>query len=131
MSAERGRFWKIPLTILCILGPFAAWLGFGERGLFRLYNTEIERQEYVERIRELAEENQALLEEVRRLRSDMKYVEAVARRELNLIKKNEAIYKFKKKASGPRGPGPESMNARKGRKERTPQKEVRSNDGKQ
>ena len=117
MSAERGRFWKIPLTILCILGPFAAWLGFGERGLFRLYNTEMERQKYVERIRELADENKALLEEVRRLRTDMKYVEAVARRELNLIKKNEAIYKFKKKASEPEGAGSESSNARKDRKE--------------
>jgi len=82
------------LIVLCILGSIVAWLGFGERGLLHLYNTEMERQAYVDKIRRLAEENQALLEEVHRLRTDMMYVETVARKELNLIKQNEIIYRF-------------------------------------
>ena len=88
------------MIILCILGPIVAWLGFGKHGLFHLYHTGLERQAYVEKIRRLAEENQALLEEVYLLRSDMNYVETVARKELNLIKENELIYRFnKEKAS--------------------------------
>ena len=72
------------------------WLWFGEGGFARLYRSEAERQSCIERIHRLAAENQALLDEVKLLRTDMKYVESVARRELNLIKKNEVIYRFSK-----------------------------------
>ena len=54
----------------------------------------MERQAYLDNIRLLAEENRALLDEIHRLRSDMKYVESVARKELNLVKENEVIYRF-------------------------------------
>ena len=89
----------MPLIVITILGLIVAWLGFGEHGLFHLYNTEMERKIYVDKIRRLAAENQALLEEVHRLRTDMDYVEAVARKELNLIKQNELIYRFNKENS--------------------------------
>jgi cell division protein FtsB len=74
-----------------------AWLAFGERGFLHLYNAEMERQVYIDRIRRLAAENRALLEEINRLRTDIEYAESVARRELSLIKENEVIYRFKKK----------------------------------
>jgi len=80
-----------------------AWLGFGEQGLIHLYRTEMERKAYVDRIHQLAEENQNLLEEVHRLRTDMEYIESVARKELSLIKKNETIYRFDKKETRSKG----------------------------
>ncbi len=85
------------MILLCFLAPVMAWLGFGEQGLIHLYRTEMERKAYVNRIHELAKENQALLEEVHRLQTDMEYIESVARKELSLIKKNEIIYRFDKK----------------------------------
>ena len=85
------------VVVLCFLGPLLAWLGFGDRGLFHLYRKEMERQAYVEKIRSLAEENQKMLEEIHRLRSDLNYVESVARKELNLIKPNELVYRFNDK----------------------------------
>lgn len=97
MSSKKGKFWKLLLIVLCFLGAIGAWLAFGERGLLRLYNAEMERQAYIDRIRRLAAENRALLEEIKRLRTDIEYAESVARRELNLIKENEVIYRFKKK----------------------------------
>ncbi len=100
MNLRRPKFWKIPLIVLCLLIGLAAWLGFGEQGLIHLYRTEMERQAHLDKIRRLAEENQALLDEIKRLRTDMKYVESVARRELNLIKENEVIYRFQKKEEG-------------------------------
>jgi cell division protein FtsB len=89
------------LKFLLILIPFfalmVAWLGFGERGFVHLYRMEKERQEYVEKIQSLESENQRLLEEINRLRTDQEYIESVARRELGLIKDNEIIYRFNKK----------------------------------
>ena len=62
--------------------------------------TEIERQASIDRIRKLAEENEALIEEVQRFRTDMEYVESVARKELNLIRENEVIYRLGKGKTG-------------------------------
>jgi len=73
-----------------------AWLGFGERGFINLHRIETERQAHLERIRLLNEENQALLNEINRLRTDLEYAESVARRELNLIRENEVIFRFKR-----------------------------------
>jgi len=84
------------LISLLFLGLIVAWLGFGEQGLIHLYRTEMERQAYVNRIRHLADENRALLEETNRLRTDIGYVESVARKQLHLIKPGEVIYRFNK-----------------------------------
>jgi len=85
---------KIPLIGLCLFFLSVIWLWFGEGGFARLYRSEAERQSCIERIHRLAKENQTLLDEVKLLRTDMKYVESMARRELNLIKENEVIYRF-------------------------------------
>jgi len=91
---KKKKFWKIPIIILCILGPLVFWLGFSDHGFVHLYRTEMERQAYTERIRQLTDENQALLDEIDRLRTDKKYVESVARKQFNMIKPNEVIYRF-------------------------------------
>jgi len=96
VKSKKTNFWKLALIILCFLAPLLAWLGFGDRGLIHLYHKEMERQAHVEKIRQLAEENRSMLEEVRRLRNDMKYIESVARKELNMIKQNEVVYRFDK-----------------------------------
>jgi len=96
VAYQSKKLWKYILISLAILAPFFAWLGFGERGLFHLYRTEMERQMYIDRIYLLAEENQSLLEEVNRLGTDMEYVESLARNDLNLVKPNEIVYRFKK-----------------------------------
>jgi cell division protein FtsB len=93
---KKRKLWKIPIIVICILGPIVAWLVFGEQGLLHLYHTELERQAYTERIRQLTEENQALIDEISRLRTDMEYVESVARKHFNMVKPNEVIYRFGK-----------------------------------
>jgi cell division protein FtsB len=95
LAILKKKILRIPLVALCLLGPFVAWLGFGRHGFIHLYRVEDERQAYIERINKLTEENQALFEEIRRMRTDPKHVEMVARRELGLIRKNEVIYRFK------------------------------------
>lgn len=61
----------------------------------------MERQAYTERIRQLTEENQALLVEIDRLRTDKKYIESVARKQFNMIKSNEVIYRFEQEEQDP------------------------------
>ena len=94
MNPRIKRFFKIPLIGFCLFFLSVIWLWFGEGGFARLYRSEAERQSCIERIHRLAKENQTLLDEVKLLRTDMKYVESMARRELNLIKENEVIYRF-------------------------------------
>ncbi len=99
-AKHKKRFWKIPLIVICILAPLATWLGFSDHGFTHLYRTEMERQAYIERIHKLTEENQVLLDEINRLRTDKDYIESVARKQFNMIKKNEVIYRFESEKRG-------------------------------
>lgn len=96
---------KIPLILMCFAVPIAAWIWYGEGGMVHLRRSEVERQACLERIRKLAAENQALIEEVHRFRTDMKHVESFARNELNLIRENEVIYRLGKERLGKGRPG--------------------------
>lgn len=99
VSSKLKKFLKIPLILLCLTVPLAAWIWCGEGGMVRLCRTEVERKACLDRIRKLVAENQALFDEVHRFRTDMTYVETVARTELNLIRENEVIYRFEKGGS--------------------------------
>lgn len=96
MSERKKSIIRISIAAVCIIGLVVAWLGFGQRGLVRLYETEMERQAHIERIRQLTQENQALMEEINRLRTDEKYVESIARKQFNMVRENEKIYRFSK-----------------------------------
>ena len=100
MGPKLKKFLKVPLILLCFAVPIAGWIWYGEGGMVRLCRTEVERQTCLDRIHKLVAENQALIEEVHRFRTDMTYVESVARSELNLIRENEVIYRFKKGETG-------------------------------
>lgn len=81
---------------ILFLALMAAWLGFGERGFIYLFKIEKERQTYVDRIRNLEQENQELLDEINRLQSDRECIESQGRKELGLLKDGEILYRFKK-----------------------------------
>lgn len=99
MSPSIKKLLKIPFIVLLLAALSAAWLWFGKGGVVRLYRSEAERQACIERIHKLAAENQELLNEVYLLRTDMKYLESVARRNLNLIRENEVVYRFDEESS--------------------------------
>jgi cell division protein FtsB len=96
LKLHRKDFLKFTSITLLFLGLVIMWLGFGERGFIHLYRMDRKRQDYVQRIRDLERENQALLEEIHRLRNDRAYMESLARRELGLIRDNEILYRFMK-----------------------------------
>lgn len=83
------------LVVLILLT--ALWLGLNDNGLVSLYRERSERELYEERIRALKEENRQIMAEIDRLKNDVVYVESVARRELNMVKENEIIFRIPKK----------------------------------
>jgi cell division protein FtsB len=102
-----NRLLKKGLLLTGVIIIILVWLGFGETGFINLYRMDLERQETLERIREVSEQNRILIEEVDRMRTDMDYVESVAREELGLVKPNEVIYRFRKGETRDRETGSE------------------------
>ena len=98
MNAEKKGMLKWAAGLIVILCLIILWLGFGERGLVNLYKMEKERLAHIERIEALEREKNELLEEIERLRNDKQYIEAVARRKLDLIKEGETLYRFVKES---------------------------------
>ena len=82
----------ISLLILPIM-----WLGFGKNGFLNLHRMELERKNNLEKVLKITRENQGLMDEIQRLRSDGRYIEAVARRELGLVGEGDLVYRFKGK----------------------------------
>jgi len=68
---------------------------FGEKGLLDLYRLKKEYAELSETNKELARENQSLLNEINRLKTDLVYVESVARKDLGFVSKEEIIFQTK------------------------------------
>jgi cell division protein FtsB len=70
---------------------------YGEKGYADLIQSRKERDHWIAKNAKLYEENQSLLRAIDRLKSDPKYIENVAREELGMVRKDEVIFKFKKK----------------------------------
>ena len=94
MAIVKKKFIKALLLGLFIILLVVSWLAFGDRGFIYLYRMDNERQEHLERIQKLELANQELKDEIDKLRYDRDYIEATARKELGLVKKNEVIYRF-------------------------------------
>jgi cell division protein FtsB len=93
-NTTRKKIRNITLVFLGVVGIIVLWVGFGDQGLIRLYRADKEHQAYVDRIKILTDENKLLMDEIKRLRSDRKYVESVIKKDFNLVRSNEIIYRF-------------------------------------
>lgn len=84
----------VNLFLLLLLLYFSWLTWFGNRG----YRAMTAAGEEITRVenhnRELEVENQRLLGQIRRLRSDPRYQELVVRRELHMLRENELIFVF-------------------------------------
>ncbi|MBI2358039.1 MAG: septum formation initiator family protein [Deltaproteobacteria bacterium] len=84
--------------ILYLLSVFLVTLSiftvFGERGGLHLWRLWQEKKKLEEKNFLLQRENEILRERVYRLRHDDRYLEKIAREELNLVRPGEIIYRF-------------------------------------
>jgi cell division protein FtsB len=67
---------------------------FGDKGLLKVYRLRRELKEIQRANVELQQENERLRAEINNLRTNKKYIEELARRELGLVKKGEIVYQF-------------------------------------
>lgn len=69
-------------------------LCFGDGGLRRLRELRAERQRLAEQSLALMADNRRLLGEIQRLQHDDAYLEQIARRNLQLVRPNEIVFRF-------------------------------------
>jgi len=94
MGLLKGYNRGILIPILLLLSVMIFFTFFGEKGLLQVYRMRSELKE-IERVNmELRRENERLRVEIDNLRTNKKYIEELARRELGLVKKGEIVYQF-------------------------------------
>lgn len=94
MGLFRTRYRRVLIPILLIVSVMIFFTVFGDKGLLQVYRLRRELRE-IERVNmELQQENERLKAEINNLRTNKKYIEELARRELGLVKKGEIVYQF-------------------------------------
>ena len=69
---------------------------FGEHGVAHLLRLRAERRALGETAFALLERTDQLRADITRLRTDDRYLEAFARRQLGLVRPNETVYRFRR-----------------------------------
>ncbi len=82
------------IGLLVAIATVAGSAILGADGVTRLLHLRAERQELGQAAVERLQANAALRAEIARLRSDPKYLEALARKRLGLVKSDEMVYRF-------------------------------------
>ncbi len=67
---------------------------WGDRGLLAMWRTQRELERLVREIEIVEQKNATLSREVQRLRSDLGYIEKIAREELGLVRPGEIVFEF-------------------------------------
>lgn len=100
--ASVRRPWAlIPLLLVLLLLGFAV---FGEKGLLRALQYRRQQAALELKLKELEETNATLRREIEALRSDRRRIEAIARKELGLVRDDELIYQFPARPAAPATP---------------------------
>ena len=89
-SAPRKRtVWPL-LLVLLLLGMAL----FGDKGVLRAIQFNRQKASLQAELQRMEEINSALRQEIKSLRSDRRYIEDIARRELGMVKADELVYQF-------------------------------------
>ena len=84
----------VTAVLLCAIATVLGSIVLGHDGLTNLLALRAERQHLGEHAVAVIEQNTALREEVKRLTTDDRFLEALARRELGLVRSDEVVYRF-------------------------------------
>ena len=85
---------RILIPILLLISVMIFFAFFGDKGLLQVSRLRKELKEIERANTELQRENERLKAEIEHLRTNEKYIEELARRELGLVKKGEIVYQF-------------------------------------
>jgi len=83
-----------------LLGALIALLSLltvvGERGAVHLWRLRGEKNRLDEQNYQLQKENEALRQRISRIRNDNRYLEKLAREELNMVRPGEVVYRLRR-----------------------------------
>lgn len=97
-NTESDSSLRSTLVIFLLSGTFIILIAFlGEYGILTHQLIKQKEVGLTEEIERLHQKEQNLLQEIDALQNNKNYLEALARKELGLVKKNEIIYFFKTK----------------------------------
>jgi cell division protein FtsL len=82
----------VPVLLALLLLGFAL---FGDRGILRAVQAGRQKAALQEEVRQLEAANAELRQEIESLRNDRRYLEAIARKELGMVKDDELVYQFR------------------------------------
>jgi cell division protein FtsL len=85
---------KLPAFSLLLIVLLLGFAVFGQRGLLRALQFNRQRGALEAQVRNLEASNAKLRQEIEDLRSDRRTIEAIARRELGMVKDDEVVYQF-------------------------------------
>ena len=85
----------LTIGLMVAIAGVAASLVVGSEGVTRFLALRAERQELGAAAVRRLQENAALRAEITRLRSDPRYLEALARKQLGLVRSDEFVYRFR------------------------------------
>ena len=81
----------IPWVGLCLFFMMAL---LGEQGLLRLWQIQSDREDLSQALERADAQTLILESQVQRMRNDPRFIEKVAREELNLVRDNEILFRF-------------------------------------
>lgn len=93
INENNKRYIYLFLTFIIIMVFLTV---FSDRGLIRIYHLSKDRDNIKTANKLLTTENENLREEMQRLKTDNRYIEEIARKELGMVKPTDVIYQFEK-----------------------------------
>ncbi len=91
---KRGEGLKKRYILFIVILGVALLAVFGDRGLVDVYRLDKERDGIMDYIASLKKENRAIERRTELLKTDKRYIELIAKKELGMIGRNEVIYKI-------------------------------------
>ena len=92
-SSDSDKWLGLTLVLFLLSGSFIILIALlGEYGVLAFQDLKQNEQHLIERIETLYQKEQKLLREIDALQNNFDYIEALARKELGLIRKDEVIY---------------------------------------
>lgn len=85
------KMYFIPAGCLAFILFFTV---FGDKGLLRIYELKQDKGRIDSRLVDTRGENERLKREIVALKSDRRYLESIARKDLGLVRSDEVIYQF-------------------------------------
>ena len=87
----------VVITAILVFFSFLFVIGLGDRGAVDLYKLHLKKVRLDRSNLEQQKKNRDLYRNIKRLKTDLEFIENIARSELGMVGKDEIVYQFRQK----------------------------------